>query len=193
MQALQGTFQARAGYFHFANSWAKKIYGNGAPDIEIEGSIKVHPYISMWSNLNYVWKNGYSTEFSNCTHLDLGTLSLGANFVASQASRSLYFGLGISGAYAHTKDHTSYLPANTSHLGIGCVVKFGAFFSCPKQLFLNPFFDYYYQPIHARNSAIHDSINLGGFRIGLGIGYHFMENCFTPKKPDTTPRKSCKK
>ena len=170
--ALSYAYQARVGYFHFADSAAKRIYGNGAPDIELEGGLKVHPNLFLWGNLNYVWKNGHSTQFSNSTHLDLATLSLGVNLVASaqNRSRSLYLGLGISGAYVHTKDHTSYLPENSSKLGIGCVVKFGALIFCPKRLFLNPFFDYYYQPIDARSSAIHHSVNLGGFRIGLAIG-----------------------
>ena len=172
---LEGTLQVRAGYFQFTSNWAKKIYGKGIPDIELEGSVKIHPNISLWSNLNYVWKAGHSTVFANGTHLDLGTLSLGANLMTpfKRSATLVYVGLGISGAYVHTKDHTAYLPTDTSKLGVGCVAKLGIFISCIKHVFLNPFFDYYYQPIHTRNSSNHSTVDVGGFRTGLGIGYSF--------------------
>ena len=168
-------FKSRAGYFQFTSDWAKKIYSNGAPDIELEGSVTIHPNISVWSNLNYVWKTGHSTAFANATHLDLGTLSLGVNLMTPSkwSSTLVYIGLGISGAYVDTKDHTAYLPINTSKLGVGCVAKLGIFIPCIKHVFLNPFFDYYYQPIHTTNSAHHSTVDMGGFRTGLGIGYSF--------------------
>ncbi len=172
---FEGTLQVRAGYFQFTSDWGRKIYGNGAPDIELEGGVRIHPNISLWSNLNYVWKTGHSTAFANGTHLDLGTLSLGVNLTTpfKRSSTLVYVGLGISGAYVHTKDHTVYLPTNTSKLGFGCVAKLGILTPCIKHFFLNPFFDYYYQPIHTRNSADHSSVDVGGFRTGLGIGYNF--------------------
>ena len=172
---LEGTLQVRAGYFQFTSDWAKKIYSNGTPDIELEGSVRIHSNISVWSNFNYVWKAGHSTAFANGTHLDLGTLSLGVNLMTpfKRSSALVYVGLGISGAYVHTKDHTAYLPTNTSKLGVGCVAKLGVFIPCIKHIFLNPFFDYYYQPIHTRNSANHSTVDMGGFRTGLGIGYSF--------------------
>lgn len=171
----QGALQVRAGYFQFTSNWAQEIYGAGAPDIELEGSVKLHPYLSLWGNLNYVWKGGDSTPFENTTHLDLVTLSLGANAMAPLGCSFtfIYLGFGISGAYVHTKDESPYLPTHTSKFGVGCVGKFGFLVFCSKHFFVNPFFDYYYQPIHARNTGIHSQVNLGGFRTGLGVGYQF--------------------
>ena len=77
--SIEGSLQVRAGYFGFTSDWPRKIYGNGAPDFEIEGSLKIAPCAFFWSNLNYTWKQGNSTEFSNHTHLDLTTLSAGFN------------------------------------------------------------------------------------------------------------------
>ena len=170
---VEGTLQIRAGYFQFTSQSAQKIYGSGAPDIELEGSIKMYPNLSVWSNLNYVWKTGHSTAFADAAHLDLGTLSIGLNLLIPFEWSSIYLGLGISGAYVHTKDHTSYLPTTTSKLGVGGVAKFGILIPCIRHFFLNPFFDYYYQPIRTRDSARYSSIDLGGFRAGIGIGYSF--------------------
>jgi hypothetical protein len=171
----QWDLQARAGYFQFTSRSVRKIYGTGAPDIELEGSVKLHPYLALWSNLNYVWKGGHSTPLDNNTHLDLLTLSIGANAITSikWSFTFIYLGLGLSGAYVHTKDESSYLPTNASRFGVGCVGKFGLLVFCTKHFFVNPFFDYYYQPISAKSSATYSSVNLGGFRTGLGLGYQF--------------------
>ena len=171
----QWDLQARAGYFQFTSHSAQKIYGTGAPDIELEGSVKLHPYLVLWSNLNYVWKGSHSTPLDNNTHLDLLTLSIGANAMTSVrwSFTFIYLGLGLSGAYVHTKDESSYLPTNTSRFGVGCVGKFGLLVFCTKHFFVNPFFDYYYQPISAKSSAAYSSVNLGGFRTGLGLGCQF--------------------
>ena len=47
LSPVEGTLQVRAGYFRFTSHSARKIYGNGAPDIELEGSIKVHSKVSF--------------------------------------------------------------------------------------------------------------------------------------------------
>ena len=101
----QWDLQARAGYFQFTSHSAQKIYGAGAPDIELEGSVRLHPHLSLWSNLNYVWKRGHSTPLDNTTHLDLLTLSIGANAMTSirWSFTFIYLGLGLSGAYVHSK------------------------------------------------------------------------------------------
>jgi hypothetical protein len=170
-----GTLQMRAGYVGFTSNWFQTIFGHGSLDLEIEGSIKIAPCAFFWSNLNYTWKNGNSTLYSNHTHLDLAILSTGFNLATPilRSSTLLYFGLGISGACVHTSDHSSFLPKHTTRFGVGLAAKSGFFIPCPYRLFLNPFFDYYYQPIHARSSGVHSSVDVGGFRTGLGIGYCF--------------------
>ncbi|MDR3623608.1 MAG: hypothetical protein P4L16_00505 [Chlamydiales bacterium] len=177
IKAIEGNLQTRVGYFHFTNHTVQKIYGYGASDIELEGSIKIHPNVSLWSNISYIWKNGHSTALVNNTHLDIGTLSMGMNLLTPLRyfSSFLYFGLGISGAYIHTRDETTYLPTNTSKFSIGGVAKFGIFIPlpCNKQFFLNPFFDYYYQPVDTKSSSTYSQVDVGGFRVGLGGGYNF--------------------
>ena len=172
---IEGTLQARVGYFGLTSSWPREIYGCGAPDFEIEGGINLTPCAFYWSNLNYVWKQGHSTEFSDHTHLDLAVLSTGFNLATPilDSSTLLYLGLGISGACVHTSDHSAYLPAHTTRFGVGFVAKSGVSIPCTTHLFVNPFFDYYYQPIHAQSDGVHSRVDMGGFRVGLGFGYHF--------------------
>ncbi len=173
--AIEGTLQLRAGYFGLTSSWPRSIYGNGSVDLEVEGSIKLASSASFWTNLNYTWKNGHSTLFSHSTRLDLATLSAGFNLstpVGSSPTR-IYFGLGASGALAHTSDQSPFLSRHNTRFGVGFVAKSGFLIPCPHRLFVNPFFDYYYQPINARNNGVHRSINLNGFRTGLGLGLCF--------------------
>jgi hypothetical protein len=165
-----GTVQARAGYFYFANHAAREIYHTGTPDVEIEGSLSINRRFTPWMNINYVWKEGRSEALSDKTELKMGTLSLG---VKRYFERKFYLGLGLSAAYLHLEDDSPYLPKTTRRWGAGVVGKSGWLIQLNKCLFLDLFFDYYYQPMHARSSLSTHHVDVGGFRTGGGIGSRF--------------------
>lgn len=72
------------------------------------------------------------------------------------------------------KDQTDYLFKKTVRLSPGCVGKVGLLFQTRSRFLVDLFFDYYYQPTAVQKSSSSDSsVNLGGFRTGVGIGYCF--------------------
>ncbi len=175
--ALQNFFQLRGGCFHLSNSAAREIYGPVLADIEAENALQNCTRFSTWINLNYTTKKGHTAQLSSPTRLHLGTLSLGpkAFFHLKSPRAQFYLGLGASGAYVHIQDTTNYLPPKTIRWSLGCVGKSGFLLQCTESLFFDLFCDYYYQPTKTRKSSslTQSSIDLGGVRAGLGIGYRF--------------------
>lgn len=169
----EGAFEVRGGYFRFANSTARKIYGEGAPDVELEGIVFVNRYFNPWVNTNYIWKEGKTQALSSKTDLKMGIFSFGTKFfIPYRAAIRFYLGVGPCGAYLQVHDHSSFVREKTVRWGYGVVGKSGLFFG-NRHLFLDLFFDYYYLPIRTRSSASENSIDLGGFRVGGGLGYIF--------------------
>jgi hypothetical protein len=171
---LEGALEVRGGYFRLANSMARKIYGKGIPDVELEGICFVNRYFNPWFNGNYIWKTGETTALSSKTDLKMGGFGFGTKFFfpPSRQVVRFYLGVGPYGAYLQVHDHSSYLPSKTVRWGGGVVGKSGLFIG-NKTVFLDLFFDYYYLPIRTRSSASEHSIDLGGFRVGGGVGSIF--------------------
>ncbi len=169
--------EARAAYFFFTNTDAREIYHNGTIDLELEHNYWFTSRYSVWTNLNFIWQSGKSQTLSTPTWINITTLSLGAKefFSIWKETIKLYLGLGITGAYVRTKDQTNHLPQKTIRWSPGCVGKFGFLFHYKPRVFVDLFFDYYYQPTPTRKGrSFTDSvIDLGGFRTGAGIGYSF--------------------
>jgi hypothetical protein len=174
--AVEGKVQGRFGYFYFASSTARTIYDQGTADIEVEGDIALKHSWRFWMNVNYVWKQGHSEEVRDSTHLRMGTFSCGAKFLWPPLSDTAqcYVGLGLSEAYLNLNDDTNELPRHTNRWGVGLVAKSGLLFHINRRLFLDLFFDYYYQPMRTRGgSDVPHYVNLGGLRMGIGAGAKF--------------------
>jgi hypothetical protein len=175
LYSLEGAIEGRGGYFYFANSTAREIYHQGAPDVELESFLLVSRYFTPWLNINYVWKEGQSEALSDRTDLKMGLFSFGSKILFPYLNSTVkgYIGVGLCGAYVHITDHSAYLPNKTIRWGGGVVGKSGMLIDIKWGIFLDLFFDYYYLPIKTRSSVSENFINLGGFRTGLGIGAHF--------------------
>ncbi|HEX4839347.1 MAG TPA: hypothetical protein VFU89_02770 [Rhabdochlamydiaceae bacterium] len=170
---VEGALEVRGGYFRFANSTAREIYGGGAPDVELEGIFFVNRYLNPWINANYIWKGGKTEALSSRTDLKMGVFSFGTKFFFPyKAAKRFYLGVGPCAGYLQIHDHSSFVPRKTVRWGGGVVGKSGLFFG-NRKLFLDLFFDYYYLPIRTRSSVSENSIDLGGFRIGAGLGSFF--------------------
>lgn len=172
---FEWAIEARGGYFRFANSDAREIYRDGTPDVELEGFFFANRHFMPWINANYVWREGRSEAVHNKTEMKMGTGSIGAKvrFPARPSSAYFYLGLGLSAAYLHLWDHSSFLPHVTTRWSVGCVGKGGILIYIYRNLFTDLFFDYYYQPMKTRSSLPQNSLNLGGFRTGGGVGWSF--------------------
>jgi outer membrane protein W len=167
-----GDLEIRGAYFQFANQVAKDIFSNGMPCLQLEYSRDFNPYLRVWINGDYSIKEGNSLNVGNNTTLQMGTLSIGPKFFYKDKDDiAPYVGVGLIGAWIYTNDESEYLGQNTHRGSAGIVGKFGLRYSPYKNILIDCFFDASYQPVTtAYGNAIDIStINLGGYKTGLGI------------------------
>ncbi|MBS0623870.1 MAG: hypothetical protein JSS62_04530 [Verrucomicrobia bacterium] len=168
----------RLGFAHFLDKNVQLVYGHGAPDVELEANFMVAHCLGLWGNLNCIWQSGSSDGVSNLTAFDMKTISMGAKliFCSRWPSVQAYIGIGVLGTYLCVEDRIPPATSQTYRFGGGLLGKSGFHFRFEKNLFLDPFFDYYYQPVSVDDKALitsGDTINMGGFRVGLGLGIDF--------------------
>ena len=174
--SLEADVKIKAAYAAFASSRVKDIYSSGAPYVQLESSFHYKKFLQFFTGVDYLIKRGFSSEYENKTVLQIATLSLGPKITFSKWKRiEPYLGLGLSLGWIHTRDHSPYVDAATNTFSAGVVTKSGLKYSLKKGLFFDFFFDYNYQPIHSEYepAAPNTTINVGSYKVGLGVGYDF--------------------
>lgn len=89
------------------------------------------------------------------------------------SSLKFYLGIGLSAAYLHIRDSSSYLPKVVPRWSVSVVGKSGWLIDCSDHFLLDLFFDYYYQPMRTSPPLAQKHVDLGGFRTGAGLAYRF--------------------
>jgi hypothetical protein len=167
-----GEVELRGAYFQFSNPVAKDIFSTGMPCLQLEYSRDFNQYLRVWINGDYLIKEGNSLNFRDNTTLQMGTLSIGPKFFfKDKRNIAPYSGFGLIGALIYTKDESEYLSQNTFRGSAGIVGKFGLRYTPFQRVLVDFFFDASYQPVNAayRSAIGIKTINLGGFKTGLGI------------------------
>lgn len=173
------TAKIRAGYFHLTSDLTQKLYRHGGADFEVEFGARFHEDLSVWVNFNVFRRDGKTVGFCDPASLHVYPLSTGLlyNFAADSIV-SPYLGIGVS--YSFIKIHgepptvRNYLEQGTW----GAVGKGGLLLAVTENLFLDLFTDYYYTKpsvewIPGQTPPIPFANNVGGIRLGLGIGCNF--------------------
>lgn len=159
--------QARAGAFFPAVSRFTTIYGNCIPFYELEAATTICD-IDVWGNLDLVTKKGSSDSLHNFTRISIANISFGVKLPYQLSDDfSIYAGSGLSFGSVWVRNHIQGAGSKSTHFSFGGVIKTGICYSINCDLFLDLFFDYLYQ------SAFHNRLNIGGSKLGLGLGYKF--------------------
>lgn len=167
LSAKNFTTEVRVGYFYPSNNLIREIYKAGNFEFEAEGSYRIYKNISLWLNASIFVANGHSVGLHNQTNLQLYPLSAGLKYTFSPDKKiSPYIGLGANYTFATVHDKTPFTQGSIHKKGGGIVAKSGMFLKISECSYLDLFTDYSYTNIA---SAI-GSINLGGFRGGIGLG-----------------------
>lgn len=174
LQAFDSTAEVRAGYFYPTSDLLRKIYSQGGAEEEIEISGLFYEQWQAWGNVGYFGKNGRSLGLRERTEIRLIPLSLGIKYVLlPSACIHPYLGLGASYTFFHVRNHSDYVKRSVSRGNMGFVVKSGFNIDLACHYFLDLFADYYYQYINLHSNNERHSIDIGGFKVGAGIGYRF--------------------
>lgn len=166
----------KGAYAAFASSKVKEIFSSGAPYVQIETSVHYKKFLRFWAGVDYLIKRGFTEEFDSKTVLQMATLSFGPKATFQRWKNfEPYLGFGLSLGWIHTTDDSPYVHHATNTFSAGVVTKSGVKYLLSKGVFFDFFFDYNYQPIHTKYEpgAPNTTINVGAYKVGLGIGYDF--------------------
>lgn len=159
--------QARAGAFFPAVSRFTSIYGDCLPFYELEASTPFCNF-DIFGNLDLVTKKGRSDSLHHYTRITIANISFGIKLPYQlRDDLSLYIGIGPSLGSVFVRNHIQGSHSKSTHFAYGGVIKTGFIYNITCNLFADFFFDYLYQ------SAFHNHLNIGGSKIGLGLGTTF--------------------
>lgn len=159
--------QARAGAFFPAVSRFTSIYGNCLPFYELEASTSFCDF-DIWGNLDLVNKKGRSDTLHHFTRITIANFSFGVKLPYQISNDlSIYAGSGLTFGSVWVRNHIQGSNSKSTHFSFGGVIKTGLVYNITCDLFADLFFDYLYQ------SAFHNNLNIGGSKLGLGLGYKF--------------------
>jgi hypothetical protein len=158
----------RVGGIQPSNPRINKIYGSSV-EYEIEWVMnQCFCSLDAWINVNYLSKLGRAGDERTKTRLRILPVSFGIKRTFRFTDHfSLYAGLGANYTFAQGNFFSDFHHEHKQ--GWGFVAKGGLIWNFCNGLFVDIFGDYYYTGLTSHG----DTVNIGGFRggIGLGIGY----------------------
>lgn len=169
--------EVRGAYFRPTNSLFREIYGSsGRYGLEVSAQAwkGLYPFVSA----DYFRKSGHSIGFCDPTHITLVPIGIGLKYLFPfQEKFDFYVGAGVLPTYMRIRDCGPFVEPTTRKWGVGGIAKAGFLYTCKNGLFIDIFGDYNYTKIRIdqdddccveRNDA-----KVGGWAVGLGIGYRF--------------------
>lgn len=155
-------------YYSLQDSLYKDIYGSGN--------------LMMGGSLNYVFIRRFEVRAEAAYFLDKGTMTatqeelkfrlvpllFGVRFRFLQKKFSPYLGAGM-GSYSY-KEYYPERFGNVSDSTFGYHLESGGYYDLASRLFL----DFNVRYTKADADAYDMTVKLGGFKIGIGIGYRFF-------------------
>ena len=161
--------QFRVGYFRSTDENVKDVYGKGGLDLEAELGAEFRDNFIGWLNFNYFRKRGDSIGLGDRNTMQLYPLSAGIKFLMTvDPCIDFYIGVGASYTWISLHDDSPLVGQQTRKQGWGAVGKAGMLYYLNNCWFLDLFADYYYTRI-----SKDPYVNVGGARLGVGLGVGF--------------------
>lgn len=181
-QSIDSLLEVKGGYFFFANSTMRKIYDKGGYDLQVSGSFSVATWPERYGLDIYA-----SVEFLHCSGKTIGgnektsiweiPVNLGLKpIIAICTSVQYYFAIGPRYFHLHQHNNSSTLVKNIDRNGIGLFANTGFNFFPTEHLLIDVFGEYSYTKISfhsSKRNVFGQSIQVGGFVFGVGLGYAF--------------------
>lgn len=165
----QSEIKIRGGAFIPTASLFKDIYGRAAGNVQLEAATHLYRCVDLWANIDWYGKNGHSVGLCLPTQVNVinGSIGLKVPWNICDAF-ALYAGVGPSFGGIRLKNRTPFCCEKVSKGAVGAVFKTGSTYTITDRAFLDIYVDYLYQPVHFQSK-----VNIGGFKIGAGLGWTF--------------------
>lgn len=166
--------EGRVAGFHPSESRYRRIYGSWIADYQIELGKEFCCNWEFWINGSYTHKKGRSIGLHDCTTIRHYPIALGLSYQTCFCNCwSAYAGLGASFGTLRIHDCSPFVHKHTRKGSVGCLAKLGVKYEINTCMFVDLFADYLYQPyrFHSDSLVERNSINAGGWKLGVGIGF----------------------
>lgn len=171
------TIEGRLSCFIPQSSLVRDIYGYCGINYEVEGTIPAWKALNVWWALDYVSLNGKSEGLEDPTTLRIFPITLGLKALFRTRWFQPYFGLGMRYFFIWNHNDSPYVQSNVSKNGMGGVAEIGTLFQPIRHFVIDIFANYSYRKFDTHYSSSSNtagnSLNVGGWNLGGGIGYQF--------------------
>ncbi len=162
-------FDGRVAAFFPTNHIFRQLYGKAIASFEIEAARSFCDDFELWGNINWLCSHGKTLTFHDRTNFQNLNLSFGGKQIfCLDKCTQFYLGLGLNAAYVRVHNHSEFVRNKVYKYGVGGLAKAGFYFEPLDNLYFEAFTDYLYQVIHFEKHT-----QIGGFKVGGGIGVHF--------------------
>lgn len=154
-----------AAFFHSSGRF-REIYGNVGTSYQLEASTPLYNCMDGWTNFDWFSKH----NSGGCSsRVSIASVSFGIKYPYRICGLITYIGIGpsISRIWLKNKPEDAE-QERTSKLVLGGVLKTGINYFITRDIYLDLFLDYLYQPVH-----FDTWVDIGGLKTGLGIGIQF--------------------
>lgn len=168
--------ELKGGYVFFSSSKMRSIYDNGGPSVQLAASAPIWRCLSLYGSVGFQEQSGRSLFLRQPTRLWKIPVDLGLKQSFYMAPMlEFYVAAGPRYFYLHQDNHSDDVKSPT-YSGIGGFANSGFRFAPWCRFFLDLFGEYSFEQAHCRphsDRSFGRTIQVGGFLIGLGLGYQF--------------------
>lgn len=177
LEAIEVLTELKAAYFHPESTKFRRIYGS-AGMYGAEVSVQTWCDLYTWVSGDFFIKSGHSLGLHDDTNIWFIPVGLGLKYFFNPwPCWDFYLAGGALGTYVHIHDHSPFVVQKSTNWGWGAIGKAGVIRDFGRWFFLDLFTSYSYTHVgfheHGGHVITRQEANLGGWAIGLGIGYRF--------------------
>lgn len=167
---FQSSIEFRSAAFFHSSERFREIYGTVGTSYQLEASTKFYDCLDGWANFDWSSEHGKSVGFNDPTRVTIANISLGIKIPYQFSEKfTAYIGIGPNLSRIWLKNKSQFSGhEDISKLAIGGILKTSIYYFITRQVFIDVFVDYLYQPVHFETH-----VNIGGIKTGIGIGCKF--------------------
>ena len=168
--------EVKGGYFFFSSRTMRKIYDEGGADVQISGSYPLWKWLQIYGSVEWLERHGRTLGAHEKVSIWEIPLSLGLKpVIVITPKMHYYFTLGPRYFFVHVHA-SSHLGNNTNQNGLGGFVNTGLNFFPIPHLVVDVFGEFSYKRMRFTSAKHHvhgQKAQVGGFLLGVGLGYAF--------------------
>ena len=175
---LAPCFEIKPTYFLFSSSPMKNIYNKGGFEIQASTTLPLFDYSDFYASIGYRKAKGHALHSCEKTNITVIPLDIGLKPIIHLCENVYYFfAMGPRFFYFHQHNDSSYVDRTVNGAGVGLFVNTGFNILVCDDFLLGIVGEYSYEKKKICPKMTHvysnGAVQLGGFAIGLNVGYAF--------------------